>query len=76
MDSERLMSDRVTDLEEKLAFIERHVEELDKIVRELYDRFAALGRDVSRVRDEMSRGLEEMQRRPEDDVPPHWGDGK
>jgi len=67
------MPDRVTDIEEKVAFLERHVEELDAVVRDLYDKLSAIGIDVGRVRDDMNRGFEEIRRGPEDDVPPHWG---
>lgn len=38
---------RVEDLEVKVAFLERHVGELDGVIRQLYDELAALRRDLA-----------------------------
>lgn len=62
-----------TGLEEKIAFVERHVEELDGVVRELYEKIAAMQGEIVRLRDDVGQRFEEMERGPEDDVPPHWG---
>jgi len=60
-------------VEEKIAFIERHVEDLDSALMELYDRLAAMERDLARLREEKQRGFEASdQPSPEDEKPPHW----
>ncbi|MHC5113992.1 MAG: SlyX family protein [Planctomycetota bacterium] len=63
------------DIEEKLAYVERHVEELDALVRELFDRLKSGQDQMARWREEVSARLEALgeDRAPEDDVPPHWG---
>ena len=60
-------------LEEKIAFVERHAEELDAVVRELYEKITAVQKDVTRLREDVGQRFEEIERGPEDDVPPHWG---
>ena len=60
-------------LEEKVAFLERHVEELDAVVRELYEKIAAVQKELTRLRDDVGQRFEDIDRGPEDDVPPHWG---
>ena len=37
-------------LEEKIAFVERHVEELDSVVRDLHEQLTALRKELSRLR--------------------------
>ena len=67
------MSQQDTKLEEKIAFVERHVEELDSVVRELYDKITALQQELARLREETGQRFGEIERSPQDDVPPHWG---
>lgn len=59
-------------LEERILFLERHVEELDGVVRELYDRVQATRDEIARFREETRQQLDDIVRSPEDDVPPHW----
>jgi uncharacterized coiled-coil protein SlyX len=72
MSGSAAMDQRIIDVEEKLAFVERHVEELDEVVRGLYEKIDALRREMGTLRDETRRQFQELERRPEDDVPPHW----
>ncbi len=68
------MDDRLTNLEEQFAFLERHVAQLDEVVREVYDRVDGLTREISQMREEIQeRGnTEEEARTLEDEKPPHW----
>ncbi|MCP3904519.1 MAG: hypothetical protein GY715_12900 [Planctomycetes bacterium] len=68
------MSDQ-RNIEEKLAFVERHVEELDALVRELFERLERGREESTRWRAETDRRLQALSEdhTPEDDVPPHWG---
>jgi uncharacterized coiled-coil protein SlyX len=65
--------DGTTRLEEQMAFLERHVEELDSVVRELYERLDSLRDEIGRLRDDTTRRFESMTSDPADDRPPHWG---
>ncbi len=70
------MSDeRLTRLEEKLAFLEQHVSELDGLVLELNRENAQL-KDQLRVTQQRMQALADAQpdtpRSLEDDKPPHW----
>ena len=68
------MTDRQQLLEEKLAATERHVEQLDELVRELFDKFANLEKSLTRFREETDqRFATRDDSKPEDHVPPHWG---
>lgn len=43
------MSDRIVDLEARLAWYENQLSELDAVVRELFDEVARLRREVDRL---------------------------
>jgi len=70
------MDPTITNLEEKIAFMERHVEELDGLVREVFDKLEGLRADMTRFREDTKQQFAERDRTPEDDVPPHWGGGQ
>jgi uncharacterized coiled-coil protein SlyX len=44
------MEQRIVSLEEKVTFLERHVEELDGQVRELFDLLASIRGEIGRLR--------------------------
>ena len=67
------MEQRIIAIEEKLAHLERYVEQLDATVRELYDRLDLQGKDLTRLREDTQTQFNELDRPPEDDKPPHWG---
>ena len=70
------MSDQIHALEEKLAFLERHVEQLDVVVRSQHERLDAFQTELDRLRKELRRASEPHEESsPEDEVPPHWGRG-
>jgi SlyX protein len=50
------MSDRLQRLEEKIAYLERHVTEQDKAMLELADELAGLRREVRALRERPARG--------------------
>lgn len=50
------MNDRVQRLEEKLAYLERHVTEQDKAMLEMADELAALRRELRTLREGAGRG--------------------
>jgi len=63
------MDKRLTDLEVKLAYLEKAHDELSEVVRELFAQVAALTREVR------GRELEspaEPRRSLEDEKPPHY----
>jgi uncharacterized coiled-coil protein SlyX len=47
---EQFMTDRITALEEKHAFLEHQVEQLDGVIRELYDVVEGLRREIRAAR--------------------------
>jgi SlyX protein len=64
------MSDeRMLRLEEKIAYLERHVTEQDKAMLEMADEIAALRRDVKRLRE---RPVGEAPTAAGDERPPHY----
>lgn len=63
------MSDRVTELEIKVAFLENHLGELDRIIQELMTRLERAERDVREIREE--RNAASTLGTPEEEVPPH-----
>ena len=65
------MDDQVTELEVKVAYLERAHDELSEVVRDLYERVAALTRQLQGLR-EQGTGPAEPPRTLEDDKPPHY----
>jgi uncharacterized coiled-coil protein SlyX len=51
------MEERIVNLEEKFAHLERYVEELDGVVREAHDRLAALNAELIRLRADTQQRL-------------------
>ncbi len=65
--------DDILRLEEKIAFLERHVEQLDGVIRELFERNEEIDGELKRLRDDTERQFGSHDHSAEDDVPPHWG---
>ena len=67
------MSDRITGVEEKLAYLEKFVTELDGVVRELHDGLDAVRREMKQVRAQIEQPGEDDDG---DDLqanrPPHY----
>ncbi len=49
------MEDRITNLEEKIAYLERYVGDLDEVVRKMHDTVDALSRIVQRMDEDEKR---------------------
>lgn len=68
------MSEEVTRLEEKIAYLERHVTEQDKAMLEFAEDLARLRREIKtltgRISSAPTAGPDE--RGPEEDRPPHY----
>lgn len=62
------MSDRVTDLEIKLTFLERTVEELNHVVLEQHKRMDQLLAQLEALRAEFETSKEDITNEP----PPHY----
>ncbi|MEY4940645.1 MAG: hypothetical protein RIQ93_2380 [Verrucomicrobiota bacterium] len=60
-------------MEEKIAFLERHVTQQDKAMLEMRDEIARLRREVKALRDRSSSGGSERGNEdPADERPPHY----
>ena len=70
------MNDRLQRLEEKIAYLERHVTEQDKAMLELADELAAVRRELSALRDRAGRTTGGAAAGGEDELPherpPHY----
>lgn len=64
-------ADRLTQIEEKLAFLEKHIGDLDEVVRDLSRRLDVHGQGVSAVRKLIEDHLSDPGD-PGDEKPPHW----
>ncbi len=67
------MNENITRLEEKIAYLERHVTEQDKAMLEMADSIALLRRELLRLRERSAGnagGGEEPA--PADERPPHY----
>ncbi len=59
------MDDRIIRLEEQVAFVQRHVEQLDAVVREASDKVAAIERDLANLRTETRSRIDELAATPD-----------
>lgn len=74
------MDPRLVAIEEKLAHLERHIGELDGVVRDMNDRFDGFQRQMRKMRADLetqragggSDGDGEAGHDLEEDKPPHW----
>ena len=64
---------RLVKIEEKLEYSDRHVAELDGLVRDLFAQIKQLRHDLGKLREDTQTQFGELGRDLEDDVPPHWG---
>lgn len=67
------MEDRLTRVEEKIAYLEQFLGELDGVVRDLHDGLTAMRREVGGLREQITRPAEEDD--PDDleaQKPPHY----
>ena len=67
-------ADRLTQIEEKLAYLEKYVGDLDEVIRDLAKRLDIHGEGVSAVRKMLEDHLSEADgpTDPRDEKPPHW----
>ena len=65
------METRVTDIEVRLAFLERSIAELDLVVRELGGHLDTMRVELGQVRQALSRDVE-TSKDLADERPPHW----
>ena len=70
------MNESIQRLEEKIAFLERHVTEQDKAMLEFAEELAALRREMKTLRDRgagrAGGGVSESGNEPADERPPHY----
>jgi len=67
------MNERVQRLEEKVAYLERHVTEQDKAMLEQVEVVARLRQELRALRDRLaSSGHAEGGEEPKDERPPHY----
>lgn len=60
------MDDRIQDLEVKLAYLEKHLADLDDVVRALAEQVQRQADEIASLRDRTERAA------PEDEKPPHY----
>ncbi len=63
------MDDRITRLEEQVAFVQRHVEQLDAVVREASDKVTAIERELAHLRTETRSRIDELAAPPDAEAP-------
>ena len=68
------MNERIQRLEEKIAYLERHVAEQDKAMLELVEDAVRLRREVQALRDRLESGGpgDSPVRTPLEERPPHY----
>jgi len=66
------MDERIVHLEEKVAFLEKALDELNEVVYELSRNQDGMTRELRDVRAQGSPT--DPNRKPADEVPPHYGD--
>jgi len=64
------METRISDLESRMAFLEKGLSDLDEVIREVADRMANLAREVERMRTVVA-SLEGPESHI-DEPPPHY----
>ena len=64
------MDDRLTDVEVKLAYLEDHVEQLDGLIRQLYDVVERQQRWIAEIA--ATDGLTDKGSDAETEKPPHY----
>ncbi len=63
---------KIERLEERLAWLERHVVEQDKVMLEMADDIARLKRELLVQRDRLASAVQGEQGAPADERPPHY----
>ena len=67
------MSDLQRDeVEIKLAFLERHIEEQDRVILAMRTELAALKRELARLNDRVQSAGSDSAAPPADEKPPHY----
>jgi uncharacterized coiled-coil protein SlyX len=66
------MQRHVEDLEIKVAFLEKHLLDLDAVVRELADTISVLQADIIELRETATTDGDAQPSTLEDEVPPHY----
>ena len=63
-----LMDDRITTLEEKFAFLEHQVEQLDGVIREAFTTIEGLGRELAGLRNAIQQVEVRLEAEDEEDA--------
>ncbi len=66
------MNDPIKRLEEKIAYLERHVTEQDKAMLEMAEDIARLRREIGMMRDRLATGSGAREDATPDERPPHY----
>jgi uncharacterized coiled-coil protein SlyX len=64
------VSDRITDLEVKVAFLEASVQEYDQLIQELFSKLNAMSGDIKRLDENQKTSAEGYS--IQDEKPPHY----
>ena len=66
------MDDRITDLEVKLAFLEKHIGELDELFQQLHGTVDRLQSEIVALAEAQASDPASTERRLIDEKPPHY----
>lgn len=66
------MEQRLMDLEIKVAFVEKHLAELDELVRDMHDTLARMQSEVAAMAEHMQEAGKDGATRLIDEKPPHY----
>lgn len=72
---------RIITLEERIAYLERYVEQLDGVIRDNAQAIEQLGHRIASTHEHVSKRLTDIETKQtdpgdadaSDDMPPHWG---
>ncbi len=67
------MDHRIVQIEEKIAHLEKHVTDLDQVVRDYHEQLVQSRDEVKRLEQRLDKSLtDEQSPDTEDEPPPHW----
>ena len=66
------METRLLNGEEKLAWLEHHVMELDSVIQELHTQMAGMRKELLRLQEQQAKAPDPVEAPMQYEVPPHY----